>query len=1052
MTRDKGYREAERRIETARRKGATELDLSEMELTELPEAIGQLIHLKVLKLGGISWMNENNRLTTLPESLSNLSQLQKLDLSNNQLTTLPESLGNLSKLQELYLSNNQLTMLPESLGNLFHLQTLYLHKNQLTALPKSLGKLYQLQDLDLSDNQLTTLPEWLGNLIYMRSLSIRNNQLTTLPDSLGNLSHLQMLYLSNNGLKTLPESLGNLSKLRVLYLSNNLLIRLPESLGNLSQLQALYLIDDNQLTTLPGSLGKLSKLQELRLSSSFLNPELATAYEQGLDSLKAYLRAKAESQIVLNEAKLILVGEGDVGKTSLLGALRGDEWVENRPTTHGVEVAIKSLVVTDAASGMEITLNGWDFGGQAIYRHTHQLFFTAPAIYLAVWNPRRGPEQCRVEEWIKMVKHRAYNETRPDEQPRILIVATHGGPKERLDHIDEQTLCDEFGDLLIGFYHVDSKTEYGLDELKQIIAHTVAHIPQVGRSVPASWKRVLDAVRQRSETDAWITYEQFQTLSAKQGVDLALAKTYAAILNELGHLIHYSTDPVLKDTVILKPEWLSKAISFVLEDKQVKEQNGLVRHIRLNELWDDPARGADRYPLHLHSVFLKLMERCDLSYQVELPEAGAPPTSLMAQLVPSSRPPDWEHDWLLNPGDTERTQICRVLDAETGRTVEAEGLMYRLIVRLHRYSLGRDNYYRSRHWKNGMLLDDGFNGRALIEEIAGDVYITVRAAYPSGFLGHLCSEVSWLVDHFWKGLDPRLYLPCSTDACKGLLEWDELMEFKAQGMPKVRCAVCRTFHDIDDLMASAAAKPEWQNAVTQLNRGQQQILRAVNTNYDSLSVQLRTLMSQADEQYRALLTTLTDPAKDGPRLFSFEPVEPGFWDKPKWTHQKFRLTLWCEHRRLPLSAPELNDGDETRGIYELELTRDWLKRASPILRIISMTLKLALPIAIPGTKLATDDTAYKAITEQLEFGVKSAESFLTGSEKVGDWLVDGDSADFDQTGAETRAAIRAQGSVLRELHALLKAEDPANGFGGLERVQNKRREFLWVHPQFVDQY
>lgn len=208
-------------------------------------------------------------------------------------------------------------------------------------------------------------------------------------------------------------------------------------------------------------------------------------------------------------------------------------------------------------------------------------------------------------------------------------------------------------------------------------------------------------------------------------------------------------------------------------------------------------------------------------------------------------------------------------------------------------------------------------------------------------------------------------------------------------------------------------------------------------------------MSQADEQYRALLTTLSDPAKDGPRLFSFEPVDPGFWDKPKWVAQKFRLTLWCEHSRLPL--PILNE-DNTIGVYDIELTREWLKRASPILHILSVTLKLALPIAIPGTKLATNDTEYKAISEQLEFGVKSSESFLQGNEKLGDWLVDSDSTAFDQAAGQTRSAIRAQGSVLRELHALLKEQDPANGFGGLERVQNKRREFLWVHSKFVKEY
>jgi C-terminal of Roc, COR, domain/Ras of Complex, Roc, domain of DAPkinase/Leucine rich repeat len=1043
---NEGYREAEQKIEIARREGALELDLSDLNLTELPETIGDLTNLMTLDLGcnyEDGFASGGNQLTFLPESLGCLSQLQVLDLTNNNLTELPQSIGNLSRLKELNLQSNGLTDFPESVYKLCNLEELDLQNNNLRRLPRNISKIPNLKSLNLIFNELRTLPGSFKNLHQLQILALSNNQFTSFPSVITEILSLEELYLIDNNIKQLPIAIGKLKSLRKILLGGSQIAPYHEYVNHNED-------HGNQLTSLPYSILELEELDELNLDGNPLNPELAIAYEQGFDAVIAYLQAESEDQIVLNEAKLILVGEGEVGKTSLIGALRGDRWVEKRKTTHGVEVDIKSLVVKDIDSETEIILNGWDFGGQNIYRHTHQLFFTAPAVYLAVWNPRRGAEQCRVEEWIKMIKHRACDEARPDEQPHILIVATHGGPKERLDYIDEQILRDEFGDLIVGFQHVDSKSGYGLDELKQIIAKTVANIPQVGRTVPASWKRVLDAVRQRSKTDAWITYEQFQSLCAEQGVDLVLSKTYVAILNELGHLIHYSTDPILKDTVILKPEWLSKAISFILEDKQVKKQNGLVRHDRLSELWDDSARGKDRYPQHLHFLFIKLMEKCDLSYQVELPEAGALPTTLIAQLVPSSRSEGWEKDWILKQGDTEKTQICRVLDAETGRTAEAEGLMYRLIVRFHRYSLGRDNYYESRHWKNGMLLDDGFNGRAFIEEIAGDVYITVRAAYPSGFLGHLCSEVSWLVKSFWKGLDPRLYIPCPTEKCKGLLERDEIMEFKAKKMPEVRCSVCRKFHDIDGLMAITTAKPEWQDAVIELNRGQQKILEAVDNGFGSLSVDLRTLMSQADEQYKALLTALTDPAKDGPRLFSFEPVDPGFWDKPKWVAQKFRLTLWCEHSRLPLTT--LNDEDDTSGVYEIELTKAWIKKAAPILRIMSMTLQLALPIAIPGTKLATNDDEYKAITEQLDFAVNSSKSFLQGSDKMGDWLVDNDKTALNKTSSDTRDMIRAQGSVLRELHALLKAQDPSNSFGGLERVQNKRREFLWVHPQFVKDY
>ena len=68
-----------------------------------------------------------------------------------------------------------------------------------------------------------------------------------------------------------------------------------------------------------------------------------------------------------------------------------------------------------------------------------------------------------------------------------------------------------------------------------------------------------------------------------------------------------------------------------------------------------------------------------------------------------------------------------------------------------------------------------------------------------------------------------------------------------------------------------------------------------------------------------------------------------------------------------------------------------------------------------------------------------------GFEPLLDWQTRSDAPELSQG-----EAIRAQGSVIRELHALLKEKDPS--FGGGIRVQNPRREFLWVHPQFKDEY
>ncbi len=121
-------------------------------------------------------------------------------------------------------------------------------------------------------------------------------------------------------------------------------------------------------------------------------------------------------------------------------------------------------------------------------------------------------------------------------------------------------------------------------------------------------------------------------------------------------------------------------------------------------------RPADsRYEATLHPIFLRLMERFDLSYRVAglSPNDDSDPVSLIAQLVPDKTPDEKDFDkaWLpeIAAGDTQQTQICRIVDSQNGQSANAEGLFYQLIVRLHRYSLGRVKYADSVHWQRGLV-------------------------------------------------------------------------------------------------------------------------------------------------------------------------------------------------------------------------------------------------------------------------------------------------------------------------------------------------------------
>jgi RocCOR-like putative regulator of kinase activity/DAPkinase-like Roc (Ras of Complex) protein/Leucine Rich Repeat (LRR) protein len=1007
MARNQAYRRAQYEIEEARRSGAKTLDLS-------PRGDAE----------------DSEKLIELPESLGQLTQLQQLNLYDNQLRSVPEWLSQLTQLQRLDLSSNQVRVLPESLGQLTQVQSLDLSFNQLTGLPESLGQLKQLQSLELFHNELTVLPESLSQLTQLEFLSLGANELTRLPDTLGALRSLRILTLTGNRISEIPRSFSKLHNLESMWL------------------------DSNELRDLPASLAKLRRLRDLRLGNNPLNSELAAAYAEGLDAVKHYLRAKSAAQIVLNEAKLILVGEGEVGKSCLLGALRSDPWEEGRSTTHGIE--IKSVDVTDPASGTEIRLNGWDFGGQRVYRPTHQLFFSAPAVYLVVWKPREGPQQGFVKEWIKLVKHRE-----PD--AKILVVATHGGPKERQPDIDREEIWDLFGkDTVIDFFHVDSKpladdkkgTYKGINELKDVIAKVAASLPEVGRSVPKRWQDVRQALKQSDE--AYLPLDRVLGICFEHKMSEEEAQDFVRISHRLGRLIHYGHDLRLKEMVILKPDWLATAVSFVLDDEETRNKHGLVKFTRLTKLWSDNERAEEfRYPAKVHPIFVALMERFDLSYRVAGSPLGgeAEETSLIAQLVPDVRPQaDIAREWIAQPhsGDEQQIQICRIVDKK-GQSASAEGLFYQLIVRLHKFSLGREDFNASVHWQRGLILDDDYNGRALLEHIGNDVRITVRAAYPGNLLAVLTSEVKWLVESFWEGLKCQVVVPCIEPCGKnqpgtGLFEVQKLVAFKRQGMMLFPCNVsgCDQAHEIYSLLqnAPAARRPSIESLLAEGFAEMRSRLDELRRQNLVLDHNLKRIMSQVEDAFRGVMQTMTDEGKDGPRLFSMEPLERSKFNPDGWVKKKFRVTLWCEHTRLPL--PLLNNNGK-EGVYEFDVTREWFATAAPFLKVLTGTLSLVLPVAASATKLALDEVTYKGLEKQLDLGKSCAEAMVKATDKTVDWFMEKEGPETGPIGV-----IHAHGRVLREFQTWLKKEDP--GFGDLRKVLNKQQEFLWVHRDFEKEY
>ncbi|MCA9791938.1 MAG: DUF1963 domain-containing protein [Candidatus Eremiobacteraeota bacterium] len=126
----------------------------------------------------------------LPAVLSNLTQLESLEVWDRPLTTLPD-LSRLTRLHRVSLNHCDLATTPASLWRLPRLTYLNLEYNRLTELPAAVD-LPELISLELANNLLTTLPEQLALAPKLEFLSLEENPLESLPTAYNEVKTLDL--------------------------------------------------------------------------------------------------------------------------------------------------------------------------------------------------------------------------------------------------------------------------------------------------------------------------------------------------------------------------------------------------------------------------------------------------------------------------------------------------------------------------------------------------------------------------------------------------------------------------------------------------------------------------------------------------------------------------------------------------------------------------------------------------------------------------------------------------------------------------------------------
>ena len=357
--------------------------------------------------------------------------------------------------------------------------------------------------------------------------------------------------------------------------------------------------------------------------------------------LAFYFRIVGEAGEALRECKVVVIGRGQAGKTSLIKRLKKLQYDPKEPETHGITI---QKLKFDGKEG-QVTGRVWDFGGQVVLHSMHEFFLTARSLYLLVLGERDDMLERDAAYWLQLIRSYA------GEAPVVVALNKSAG---RQRQFDRESLERDYGPIL-GWVatecSVEDETAGGITALRQALTDAIdsPHMDSVRRKFPKKWGAIKTELEgmQKSYLDYEAYQERCRTLGEPDPKEQA---ALAADLHDLGVALNYARDPRLRDTTVLRPDWLANGIYAVLRANDLDDQlpaefnkalapdgvitaDTLARIHAKAQAWK-MLRTAD-YPPEKRRFLLRLMDLFHLSYPLD--DTGE--TQLVPTLLPPHPPP-----------------------------------------------------------------------------------------------------------------------------------------------------------------------------------------------------------------------------------------------------------------------------------------------------------------------------------------------------------------------------------------------------------------------------
>jgi len=568
------------------------------------------------------------------QGIENLVNLQSVDLSYNKINDLTPLSGAVN-IQVLNIGQNPIASI-DSLGALKQLMTLKL-ANSLPVNREAFCNLKQLKSLDLSNNSLNDV-NFLNPLINLEKLELQNNDLTNV-DSLERLSHLKDLNLHNNNLPNFPRWL----------LKGSMEIKKENEYRN------GYIVQNNPIEDVPNEFLKKSN-----------------------GVISDYLKSLENGSQPINEIKVIVLGEGAAGKTSLVNYLEGKKFNKLQSQTHGINIA-------QCGQEFGVTMKIWDFGGQDIMHHTHQLFLTQNSLYVLVLNAR---EKSDTEKWLKLIK--VFGGDSP------IIIVTNKIDENPSEHENVKFLNTKYPNIKSRYVRISCESGEGLGAFKDLLNETIKELLHVRTQWGNSWlsvKTELEKMRRGSKLKDYIHYDVYDDICEKAGVYRDHRDTLINWLHQLG-VVTYFSDSNLSETNVINPSWLTEAFYDIINAKIVADNFGRFSIADLENILD-----PKKHPKQKYAFLLGLMTKFELCYQINST------TYLIPDLLKKEEP---SFGFIIRSSLKFKFKYSALLP---------KALLPKFMVRRHQ------EITRNLNWRTGMVISDPiFNSSALVScqvEIVG---------------------------------------------------------------------------------------------------------------------------------------------------------------------------------------------------------------------------------------------------------------------------------------------------------------------------------------------